>query len=221
MKISKEKNQAFKLRKKGKSYSQISKTLNINKSTISGWFKNIIWSQNIKKQLIEKSRETSKKRLIHLNNLTKQKWSAYYKKSEKEAVTEFKRIKKDKLFIAGMSLYWGEGDKTFKNGIVRISNTDDKLLKIFNDFLKKVCKINEEKIKAGILLYPDLKLSNCLKFWSKSIRIPKERFIQATIIQGRHKVRRSGNGVCIVYVNDKYLKKKILTWLNLFIKDFN
>lgn len=220
MKIKKEKIKAFALRKKGKSYGEISKALKVNKSTISGWFKNIDWSQDIKLQLIEKSKETSRKRLIHLNDLKKKKWSAHYVKAEKEAVVEFEKLKKDKLFITGIALYWGEGDKTFKNGIVRISNTDVKMLAVFNDFLQVVCKVNIEKIKAGILLYPDLDSDQCLKFWSEGIRISKERFFKSTVIQGRHKTKRLGNGVCIVSVSDKYFKKKILTWLDLFIKEF-
>jgi hypothetical protein len=94
------------------------------------------------------------------------------------------------------------------------------MLSIFNDFLQKIGKVSIGKIKAGILLYPDLDSDECLKFWSESIKISKERFFKSTIIQGKHKTRRLGNGVCIVSVNDKYLKMKVLTWLGLFIKEF-
>lgn len=220
MKINTKKTEAFTLRKKGKSYGQISKILNVNKSTISYWFKGIDWSQNIKKQLIERSRESSSKRLIQLNNLKKIKWTNHYLAAEKEALEEFRKLKKDKLFIAGIVIYWGEGDKTFKNGIVRVSNTDEKMLKIFNSFLQKICKVNIEKIKADLLLYPDLNPDSCLKFWSKNINISKEKFFKPTIIQGKHKTKKLGNGVCIISVNDKYFKQKILTWLDLFIKEF-
>jgi transcriptional regulator with XRE-family HTH domain len=215
-----EKIEVFELRKKGKSYKEISELLGVSKSTLSGWFKDINWSQEIKEQLIEKSKETSSKRLFNLNYLRQKKWNAHYMVAEKEALQEFQKLKKDKLFITGISLYWGEGDKTFKNGIVRISNTDAKMLSIFNDFLQKIGKVSIGKIKAGILLYPDLDSDECLKFWSESIKISKERFFKSTIIQGKHKTRRLGNGVCIVSVNDKYLKMKVLTWLGLFIKEF-
>jgi hypothetical protein len=220
MKIKEEKINAFEFRKKGKSYGEISRSLGINKSTLSGWFKDVDWSQDIKKQLVEKSKEISRRRLVHLNDLKKKKWSAYYIKAEREAASEFEKIKEDRLFIAGMALYWGEGDKSFKNGIVRISNIDEKMLKLFNDFLQKTCKVEKEKIRAGILLYPDLDSEERLNFWSKSIRISKERFFKSTVIQGRHKTKKTGNGVCIVSVSDKYLKKKVLTWLELFIKEF-
>lgn len=220
MKTEEIKNKAFDLRKRGKSYGQISDLLSLSKSTVSLWFKDISWSQEIKKQLVKKSKEDSCKRLTGLNNVRGKKLIEYYLKAEKDAIKEYLNLKNNKLFIIGISLYWGEGDKTFKNGIVRISNIDEKLLKIFNDFLQKICQVNIEKIRAGILLYPDLNSDKCLKFWSEGIKISKNRFFKSTIIQGKHKIRRSGNGVCIVSVHNKYLKKKILVWLDLFRKEF-
>ncbi len=220
MKIKEEKNKAFDLRREGKSYRQIAELLDISKSTLSGWFRDVDWSQDIKKQLIEKSKGASRKRLLQLNDLKKKRWSECYVRAEKEAITEFENLKKDKLFIAGMALYWGEGDKIWKNGIIRISNTDEKMLRVFNEFLQKICKVEREKIRAGILLYPDLDSEERLKFWSESIRISKERFFKSTVIQGRHKTKKTGSGVCIVSVGDKYLKKKLLTWLDLFIGEF-
>lgn len=220
MKTEELKNKAFDLRKKGSSYGQISSLLNLSKSTVSLWFKDIVWSQEVKKQLIEKSKEDSRERLNDLNNLRNKKLVQYYLEAEEEAIKEYSNLKKDKLFITGISLYWGEGDKVFKNGIVRISNIDEKLLKVFNDFLQKICRVDIEKIRADILLYPDLNPDECLKFWSKEIKIAKDRFFKSTVIQGRHKTNRLGNGVCIISAHDKYLKKKMLVWLDLFRKDF-
>lgn len=218
MKTKKEKIKAFELRKEGKSYGQISEILNVNKSTISYWFKNIDWSQDIKKQLIDKSRALSSKRLLHLNALKKQKWANHYLMAEREALAEFDLIKNDRLFITGIAIYWGEGDKFFENGNVRVSNIDERLLYKFNEFLVNICNVDRSRIKAGILLYPDLDPLTCLKFWSKSIKIAEENFFKSTVIMGRHKTRKVSNGVCSIQLSDKYLKKKILTWLDLFAK---
>jgi predicted transcriptional regulator len=220
MKTAAEKNKAFDLRKNGQSYGRIADILNISKSTVSLWFKNVNWSKNIKRSLIEKSKIASRKRLIELNDLRKRKLDDLYVDAEKEAITEYQHIKNDKLFITAISLYWGEGDKVFKNGIVRISNIDERLLWAFNDFLRIICRVNINKIRAGILLYPDLDADECLKFWSKNIKISKDRFFKPTVIQGKHKINKVGNGVCIVSVHDKYLKRKMLVWLDLFRREF-
>jgi len=215
-----EKTRALFLRKKGKSYQEIASILKISKSTVSVWLKDLNWSQSIKQQLIKKSKIDSRKRMIRLSVVQKEKLAEHYIKAEKEATKEFAKLKNDKLFITAISLYWGEGDKIFKNGIVRISNIDEKVLKVFNDFLQQICLVDIEKIRAGILLYPDLDPKKCLRFWSQEIKITEDKFFKSTVIQGRHKTKRLGNGVCIVSVHNKYLKKKILTWLELFRKEF-
>ena len=220
MKPISEKTRALFLRKKGKSYQEIADILKMSKSTVSLWLKDLKWSQSLKQQLIEKSRVDSKIRMTRLSAARKADFDKHYLEAEKEATQEFAKLKENKLFITAISLYWGEGDKVFKNGIVRISNIDEKVLKVFNDFLQQICLVDIEKIRAGILLYPDLDSKKCLKFWSKEMKISEDRFFKSTVIQGRHKTKRLGNGVCIVSVHNKYLKKKILTWLELFRKEF-
>jgi hypothetical protein len=220
MKTEAVKNQAWALRQKDKSYGQISSLLGLSKSTVSLWFKDANWSQDIKNRLIRKAADDSRKRLYHLNKVRKQRLDKNYLEAAEAARQEFFQIKKDRLFITAMSLYWGEGDKVFKNGIARISNIDAKLLKVFNDFLQKICWVSTENIRAGILLYPDLNSDACLKFWSKEVKIAESRFFKPTVIQGKHKINRLGHGVCIVSVHDKYLKKKILVWLELFRQEF-
>lgn len=212
--------EAINLRKQGKSYSEIAVLLNVSKSTVSYWLKDIVWSKNIKKQLTERAQKISKKRLDHLNELKKIKWKNIYENAEKEAKSEFKKLKNNSLFSAGLSLYWGEGDKNFTNGQVRVSNVDCRLLYVFNIFLKEICNVDIKKIKAYILLYPDLNGEECLKYWSKHIKISKENFFKPVLIKGKHKTRKLTHGVCSISVCDKYLKKKILVWIYLFANEF-
>lgn len=216
--ISKIKLQAIKLRREGKSYNKIAKSLNTSKGTISYWLGKLDWSESIKKQLIEKTKEASSRRLIHLNNLKKIKFDKLYKKAEAEAIEDFEKLKSDPLFLAGISIYWGEGDKNFKNGQVRVSNIDSRLLKIFSIFLNKSCEIEKNKIKGYLLIYPDLDAINCLSYWSKNIEISLNNFCKPTTIQGRHKTKTLSYGVCTILTNNKYLKKKILIWIDLFSK---
>jgi transposase-like protein len=52
------KEKAIVLRKKGKSFSQIAKTLNIGKSTVGFWFKNVLAT---KKKVLKKAKSKKKK----------------------------------------------------------------------------------------------------------------------------------------------------------------
>ncbi len=207
--------QAIELRKEKKSYREIAKLLHVSKSTVSYWLHDIDWSRDIQEQLTERVRLSSQKRLIHLNELKKVKWQRIYQQAETEAREEFGQLKQNPLFVSGICLYWGEGDKNFVNGKVRLSNVDAKLLLIFRVFLQEVCKVERGKINAYVLLYPDLNKELCLDYWSKNIGVEKDKFFKASVIEGRHKKNRLTYGVCSINVSSKYLKKKILVWTDL------
>ena len=179
---------AIEFRKKKKSYREIAELLHISKSTVSYWLRDIDWSRDIQEQLTERVRLLSQKRLVRLNALKKVKWQKLYQQAEAEAACEFKQLKENRIFITGLSLYWGEGDKNFKNGQVRVSNVDVKLLTAFRVFLEQICHVPKEKIKAYVLLYPDLDEETCLNFWSEHIGVQKGGFFKSSVIIGRHKI---------------------------------
>ena len=67
-----------------------------------------------------------------------------------EAIEDCIKLQYQPSFIAGVMLYWGEGDKVSRT--FRISNSDPLLIKIFVEFIEKICRIPKEKIRASILL---------------------------------------------------------------------
>lgn len=135
---------------------------------------------------------------------------------EDEAVKEFSRFKNNPLFLSALSIYWGEGDKVFKNGQVRVSNIDWKMLNVFRKFLEEICFVPINKVHGAILLYPDLKTEECLNFWSSHVNLPKQNFFKPVVIKGRAGIGRSTPyGIGIVQVCNKALKKKILKWIEL------
>ena len=205
---------AIKLRKLGKSYNEIKVTLNIPKSTLSGWLSSHQWSKNVKNLLIEKSKIYSSSRMQWLANAQKKRLSEIYKQAEKEAAKEFELFKWFPLFIAGVCIFWGEGDKISKHQ-VRIANVDPRLIKIFVNFLKKVCGMPKDKIRAYILIYPDLEPKACISYWSKKSGLGLENFTKCIIIRGKHKTRRLDYGVCNITVSSSYLSRKINVWLKL------
>jgi orotate phosphoribosyltransferase-like protein len=65
---------AIKLRKKGLSYNKISKELEIPKSTLHYWFRNLKWSQEIKKELTEKAIRKATKQIRAMARANKERW---------------------------------------------------------------------------------------------------------------------------------------------------
>lgn len=214
-----DKESALLLRKQGASYQEITKLLNIPKSTLSDWLREVDWSQEIKKSLQERSRLTSSIRIIELTKAKKKELAGIYEIAQEEARQEFEDFKFYPLFITGIALYWGEGDRQSRYQ-VRLGNTDPAMIRIFVSFLKDVCGVPTNKIYASILIYPDIDGEVCREFWIQHSELSEGNFQKSITIQGRHKTRRLQNGVCTVGVSSRYLKEKFKVWLTLFPEEF-
>ncbi|MCL4366519.1 helix-turn-helix domain-containing protein [Patescibacteria group bacterium] len=214
----KDRHLAIKLRREGKSYNEIYKELGIPKSTLHLWFRNNGWSQEIKRNLIKKAQILARPQLKAMALANKNKWEKWHEKCRRDAIEEFSGLRENELFIVGLMLYWGEGDKVIKNGIVRLTNSDPEMIKIFYSFLDKVLSVPIEKIIIKLILYPDLKDTDYRKFWSKFLQVPLSQFRTSAVIVGKHPTKRLSFGMCSIEVYSRELKEKILTWLKLYQK---
>lgn len=206
-----DKDEAFKLRKQGKSYKEISTELGMSKSTLTAWFKDVDFSEAMRSHLNQKAKRTNTARLKVLNKARGEYLSALYEQARCEAQQELEESKNDALFISAVVSYWGEGDKLSRN-YVRITNTDPQMLQIFYSFLVTICKVPKEKINGALFIYKDLDEKECKDFWSEKIGI--QRFHKTMILPSRHKERRLPHGICTLVVSNTYLKQKMLLWID-------
>lgn len=205
---------AYKMRSAGKSYNEIRDSLKIPKATLSDWFSKIGWSHEVAKILAARVQIKHTARLVKLDAIRGRHLAQVYDQARREAAMDLDALKYNPLFIAGLMLYWGEGDKATKSQ-VRLANTDPELIKLFVIFLKNVCNIPDEKIGVSILTYPDIDDQSNRAYWSIISGIAETKFLKSVHIKGRHKTKRLGHGVCSVFVCSTYFKVKMLEWLKL------
>ena len=214
----KDKKEVLQLRRSGKSYNEIRDLLGMPKSTLSNWLCKIQWSSKIKNILAEKALRENTIRLRSLNKIRGEHLIKLYREARKEAKEEFEYFKFHPIFITGIAIYWGEGNKTSRH-MIRVGNVDPLMIKLFVKFLREICGIPKKEIRAYLLLYPDLDLDECKNFWIKQSGLSNKNFNKCVVIQGRHKTRRIRYGVCNIGVSSTYLKEKILSWLTLLPKE--
>lgn len=179
-----DKNTALKLRLQGKSYNEITHTLGVPKSTLSGWFTGLELSPKAKTRLQDRAYKGAVAALIKRNKLQTHLARQNASFIRNAALKEVGQISKRDLFILGISLYWAEGYKrpVVKNGIeksyhsVSLSNSDPKLVAVFLRFLREICNVEESKISAGLRIYQHHNAEHLLNFWSELTKIPKSRF---------------------------------------------
>lgn len=210
------KNTAFALRRKGYSYNLISNKLDISKSTLSCWFKDVPFSPNkiVLKRIKSgpyisglKSHEKRVNNIFRIKKLAKQ---------------ELGIISKRDLWMLGIGLYIGEGSKTYET--IRVINSNPKVITLAIKWFRNICKLETKNITIAIHLYPDNDIKKCLKFWSKTTGLPIEQFrktqIDRRLDKSNKKKRKLPYGTAHITIisngNSEYgvnLHRKITGWI--------
>lgn len=166
---------AIRLRKQAKSYNQITKTLGIPKSTLSGWLKDIDIPAKVQKQLLTNAQRAWAKSITDYNKkrakLAREKWEERIEKAKKE----IGQLTQREVKLIGSALYWAEGYKK-GNWAVLFCNSDPEMVMIMMRFYREVCKVPEEKFKPNVQIHPNITEFKARKYWSQISNIPEEKF---------------------------------------------
>lgn len=124
--------------------------------------------------------------------------------------------------IAGVLLWWAEGtkarkDKRWKNTWmyhVDFTNTNQEMVQLFLDFLRKDIGVDEKRLKLQLQIHEgdDQKLLE--KHWSVLTKIPFNRFYKTIIRPKGLKVGKT-NGTCKI----RYCDKATYLRLNELLQD--
>lgn len=131
---------AIELRKKGRSYSEIYAELGVAKSTLSDWFSKKPWSDSIKKRLKDIYLLKNRSRIVLMNKSKTLKKVNRDTGYIREANRQYNNMKDVPLFVAGLMIYWGEGEK-FDTGRIAVINTEAKMIQVMMNFIMVILKV--------------------------------------------------------------------------------
>jgi hypothetical protein len=128
-----------------------------------------------------------------------------------------KKIKTEKLRmlkIAGVMLYWGEGYKAGKD-LVDFANSDKDMVVIFLKFLRKVCGIDEKRLRVYSYFYANQNIKSNIDYWSKITKINKKQFTKPYIRKDyrKEKIDKMPHGLIHIRYSDKKLLSLIKDWI--------
>lgn len=197
----------------GKSYRQIQSEISVPLSTLSAWFSGMEWSTEVRKQLSRASEKGRAARLRDLNLVRGERLARSYEKAREEAKRELKTRVYDPLFVAGLMLYWAEGDKTTK-GYLRLTSIDPARIAFFVSYLRKACGVPARKIRAYLTIYPESDEATCKRFWAFAAGLQMGQFTKSMRVKGRSRPALFHNGTCTIVLGSSYLKEKMRIWLD-------
>lgn len=151
-----------------------------------------------------------KRQKVVMKTLQEQNKILFEKKPLSFHFKENLTAKERELLVAGIMLYFGEGAKT---GVtVDLANSDDRIIKLFLKFLRKICCIDEKRLRFYLYCFSDQNANALINYWSSQLNVEKEQFtkpyVRSTVNRGN---RSMPHGVIHIRYSDKKLLAKILS----------
>lgn len=208
------KDKATELRKKGKSFREIAKTLQIAVSTAHVWTKHVYISEAKKIALYKKALSALQNSRIKAQKIKREKYVERVNKnlSLGKNIIGTKFSKKEYMLI-GASLYWAEGFK--KDNRLGFANSDPYMIKLFLFWLENILDVPIEciRLRVGLNFSFTDRVGEIEKYWSDLTEIPLKQFnkafFQKTKLQKIYPNRDSYYGVLRIRAigqNDNFRK---------------
>lgn len=207
---------AIKLRKGGKSYTEISKLLSTSKSTLSYWLKSIPLKQEYREKFYTKRIENLSKGSQSQKERRGREIENIIKNAENEISLP---ISLETNRLLGAALYWAEGSKT---KMFEFTNSDPYMILFMVHWIKSIFKISPKELKASLNIYQQQSENEIKKFWSDLTGIPIDNF-------GKSYVKPANNGykknnlyygtIKIMIPKSMDIKHRIFGWVKASLKN--
>jgi len=213
------------LRKKGFSYNEIQQKLNIPKSTLSLWLRDIQLSDIAQKRLNKRSNIGTQILIRRNKDQTINAWKRAMR-TQNTTMNEVGKLSHREILLVGAALYWGEGYKKLqmRDGKAKTShgisfvNSDPEMVRFFMRFCRVVLKVPDDKFSLSVRLYHHMDPKKRITFWRKVTNLKQKNFVRPTFLESiSSKRKRSFNrlphGTLQIMVNDTERFHQILGWI--------
>lgn len=198
-----EKQNAINLRKEGMSMRDIAKLLNVSRSSVSIWVRDVKLTEQQHIELFRKNPAYNKQRLgqIKMSEIWRNKRLLCQEQGKIQAK------KNDLYHIAGCMLYWAEGAKD--RTTLTFSNTNPDMVLYFVNFLRKFFNLENADFNIRINCYDNnnLSIDEIQNFWLKKLALPKEALRKAIVNNaprsrtGQPKNGKHPYGICMLRIS--------------------
>lgn len=208
------KNEVIKLRKSGRSLSEISRITGISKNTAYHWVTGIELTSLQKNRLLRKEIRCGKRGLLKAHKITRAKKIKW----ERDLVSRMKQyeniVNKKSAFaklLCGV-LYLCEGAKYPSSKQMIFGSTDPMMIKTFLCLLRNNFTIDEKRIRCRIMHRYDQDGEQLNKYWAYITRIPLSQFYKHykdKRTKGSVTKKPNYKGICAVQYNSVDLQYEL------------
>lgn len=211
-----EKRKARKLRKKGFSYGEILKKVNVSKSTLSIWCRDIVLTEKQIEKLCKRAADCRFRSREVLGKKMRAERKERIRKLMKQGKQDVGRLSSRERFIAGVALYAGDGSKGFQQ--VRFSNSNPNIINFMMRWFREFCEIHEAQFRGHVWIHDNQDEKKARKFWSRITAIPLNQFYKSYIAKNKpdsNKIRKQLHkyGIFAIRASNTAVQRKIMGWM--------
>lgn len=213
---------ARELRSVGKSLNEITKSLDVPKSTVRFWCRDISLNKVQLKRLSEKQKIgallAAEKRRKERKELIKHLFN--------EGIKEINILSKKEMFLTGLALYWAEGYQK-GDGEFGFTNANPQMIRFIIKWLEQTNHVVKKRIHLRICINSVFRyrIKEIRKFWSKAAGIPICQFDKSTLIKVNNKKLYKNSSKYFgtlrvkVYQSTNF-KRKIMGWIEGLARNY-
>lgn len=198
------------MRKEGKSYGEICKRLDVAKSTLSYWLKDIPLTKT-QRSLFYTERIRNLSQGPHGSRARRQREIEIIRAKARVEVSQALSDETYKLLGAG--LYWAEGTK---RGMLEITNSDPALIYFMVRWFAKTFEVNPKTFKAKLNIHSQQSDNDLKGFWSDLCGIPVDRFGKSYIKPSSKNVKKNNlyyGTIQVTVPKSSDMKWQVFGWL--------
>lgn len=215
-KYSKLKKEAIKLRKKGLSYREIGKELDIAKSTVRLWCINVPLGPKDRERLYTRQVLLLARGPNSQKERRKREIAKIIEEAEKEILLP---LSFETYRFLGAALYWSEGSKT---NHFAVTNSDPHFILFMVKWFSQIFKVSTKDLKAKLNIYPQQNEQEIKQFWSQLTGVPLENFGKSFVKppnKGYKKNNLYYGTIRIVVPKGTDMRHRVFGWIKAALKD--
>jgi predicted transcriptional regulator len=199
---------AREMRAHGCSVREIARTLEVARSSVSLWVRDVPLGAEQRAALIRRSR---------LGPIVAAELKAARARAERRRYQDEGRrlvLERDASYAAGCMLFWAEGDKCRNS--VRISNSDPEVLVVFARFLTDHFEVSPERISITCNLFADhvVRQREIERYWLQRLELPTSSLRKSVVnVYSKHSQKKRTNrlpyGTCKLAVHSTRIVQTI------------
>jgi transcriptional regulator with XRE-family HTH domain len=203
-----ERKRARELRALGWSIKEIEQRLDVSRSSVSVWVRDVVLGPDEQRALNEK---TGLGRIVAATRK-----SALAREQRRAYQLEGRRLarERDVSYLSGCMLYWAEGAK--ERNSVRLVNSDRELLIVFAAFLRTHFDVDDEamRVRCNLFADDDGEQQAIERYWLESLRVSTSSLLKSSVnVHSKYSTKKRANklpyGTCELTVNSTRIVQTI------------